>query len=67
MIPIIKEYRPRRNLRIRSKIRFVVFLVIVLSTILAVLIHSTAKSQITYRPSHELREGDTIYIPELGD
>ncbi len=108
MIPIIKEYRPRRKLRIRSKIRFVVFLAIVLSTVLAVLIHSTAKSQTTYRPyevrygdtywdiarrlqaqgykpkrdirevvdelirtssipAHELREGDTIYIPEFGD
>ena len=108
MIPVIKEYRPRRKLRIRSKIRFIVFLAIVLSTVIAVLIHSTAKSQVTYRPyevrygdtywdiarwlqaqgykpkrdirevvdelirvsnipAHELREGDTIYIPEFGD
>ena len=108
MIPIIKEYRPRRKLRIRSKIRFVVFLVLILSTVLVALIHSTAKSQTTYRPyevrygdtywdiarwlqaqgykpkrdirevveelirassipAHELREGDTIYIPEFGD
>ena len=106
MIPVIKEYRPRRKLRIRSKIRFVVFLAIVLSTVIVILIHSTAKSQVTYRPyevrygdtywdiarwlqaqgykpnrdirevvdelirvssipAHELRDGDTIYIPEF--
>ena len=108
MIPIIKEYRPRRKLRIRSKIRFIAFLVLILSTVIVVLIHNTAKSQVPYRPyevrygdtywqiakqlqqsgykprrdireivdelirassipAHELRDGDTIYIPEFGD
>ena len=109
MTPIIKEYEPpRRRLRIRSKKRLTVFLLIILLALLLIFIPKIGTSQVNYKPytvgygdtywdiakqlqaqgykprrdireivdeliktssipAHELREGDTIYIPELGD
>lgn len=61
MFPYVKEYEPpRRRLRIKNKIRFIVFLSIVLLIVFTLLIHSTAKSQITYKP-YTVRYGDTYW------
>ena len=104
---IIKEYEPARTrLRIRNKKRFIVSLMLILCTLLAILIPKKGTSQVSYKPyrvaygdtywgiakqlqqagykpradirmivheliqksgikAHELREGDTIFIPVM--
>lgn len=106
MIPYIEDTKPvRPRLRIRNRIRFIVFLLLLLCTLLTIFIRKGA-SQAEYRPfkvgygdtywqiakdlqeqgyrsradirdvvyeliqksgikAHELREGDTIYLPDL--
>ena len=107
MLPYIKEYEPpRRRLRIRSKVRLLISLLIVLCTLSTLFMHRTGTSQTSYRPytvsygdtywdiaiqlqeqgykpradirsivfeivtesgipAHELKAGDTIYIPDV--
>ena len=107
MTPIIKEYEPpRRRLRIRSKKRLTVFLLIILLALLLIFIPKIGTSQVNYKPytvgygdtywdiakqiqaqgykpradirsivfeivtesgipAHELKAGDTIYIPDV--
>ena len=107
MNPYIKEFEPpRRRLRIRSKKRLTVFLLIILLALLLIFIPRIGTSQVNYKPytvgygdtywdiakqiqaqgykprrdireivdelirasgipAHQLREGDTIYIPVL--
>jgi len=97
---------PKRRLRIQSRTRFVVFVLVVVLTVLAILIPKKETSQVSYKPyrvaygdtywgiakqlkqagykpkadirmivhelisksgikPHELKEGDTIYIPVM--
>lgn len=97
---------PKRRLRIQSRTRFVVFVLVVVLTVLAILIPQKGTSQVSYKPyrvaygdtywqiakqlqkqgyrpradirmivhelisksgikPHELKEGDTIYIPVM--
>jgi len=104
---LYKYEPPKRRLRIRNKIRFIVSLIILLA-ILATLIPEKGTSQVNYKPyrvaygdtywdiakqlqqagykprvdirmivheliqksgikAHELKDGDIIYIPELGE
>jgi len=109
MIPYIKEFEPpRRRLRIRSKVRLTITLLLILCTLSTLLIHRGGRGQATYKPytvgygdtywdiaqqlqeqgykpradirsiifeiieesgipAHELKAGDTIFVPELGD
>ena len=61
MIPYIKEFEPpRRRLRIRSKIRFIIFLTIILFTLFTLLIHSIGESQTIYKP-YKVRYGETYW------
>ena len=104
---VIKEYEPARTrLRIRNKKRFIVSLMLILCTLLAILIPKKGTSQVSYKPyrvaygdtywgiakqlqqagykpradirmivheliqksgikAHELKEGDTIFIPVM--
>jgi len=103
MIRLIQE-PPKRRLRIQSRTRFVVFILVVVLTVLTILIPKKGTSQVSYKPyrvaygdtywgiakqlqqagykpradirmivheliqksgikAHELREGDTIFIP----
>ena len=107
MLPVIKEYEPARTrLRIRNKKRFIVSLMLIVLTFLAIIIPRQGTSQVNYKPykvgygdtywqiakslqeqgyrsradirdvvneliqksgikAHELREGDTIFIPDM--
>lgn len=107
MLPVTKEYEPARTrLRIRNKKRFIVSLMLIVCTLLAILIPKKGTSQVSYKPykvgygdtywqiakdlqkqgyraradirdivheliqksgikAHELREGDTIFIPVM--
>jgi nucleoid-associated protein YgaU len=97
---------PKRRLRIQSRTRFVVFVLVVVLTVLAILIPKKETSQVSYKPyrvaygdtywqiakqlqkqgyrpradirdivhelisksgikPHELKEGDTIYVPDM--
>jgi hypothetical protein len=109
MLPVIKRYEPpiKRRLRIKSKVRLIVSLILIVCTSFAFSIPKKGASQVEfveyqvkygdtywqiakqlqkqgYRSrddirdiihelvrksgimAHELREGDTIYIPDLG-
>jgi len=104
---LYKYEPPKRRLRIRNKIRFIVSLII-LFTVISILIPDKGTSQVEFTeyqvsygdtywgiaqdlqrqgyrpradirdivyelisksgiPAHELKEGDTIYIPEAGE
>ena len=107
MLPVIKGYEPpKRRLRIKNRIRFIVFLLLILCTFLTFFIPKRGVGQVNYKPfkvacgdtywgiakqlqeqgyrpradirmivhelisksgikPHELKEGDTIYIPVM--
>ena len=99
---------PKRRLRIQSRTRFVVFILVVVLTVITILIPKKETSQVDFKPyqvgygdtywdiakklqkqgyrsrtdirdiihelvqksgikAHELKDGDIIYIPELGE
>ena len=107
MYPYIKRYEPARTrLRIKNRIRFIIFLLLILCTFLTFFIPKTGVGQVNYKPftvsygdtywqiakqlqeegyrpradirdivhelisksgikPHELKEGDTIYVPDM--
>lgn len=61
MIPVIKEYEPARTrLRIRNKKRFIVSLMLIVCTLLAIFIPKKGTSQVNYKP-FKVSYGDTYW------
>ena len=61
MVPIIKEYEPpRRRLRIRNKIRFIVSLIIIIYAICSFFIPDKTTAQVNFIP-YKVSYGDTYW------
>jgi len=61
MLPVIKGYEPpKRRLRIKNKIRFMLFVLVVLLTIIACFIPRRGTGQVSYKP-YRVAYGDTYW------
>ena len=61
MVPIIKEYEPpKRRLRIKNRIRFIVSLLLILLAFLLIFIPNIGAGQVNYKP-YTVVYGDTYW------